>query len=1539
MRSKIFRLFSILVILSIISVPVSGQTPPEAREEVEQSALGTILSVDQQISAEAFQVSETGLYIVRFKAPALATYTGEIVGLAPTALSVTGAHKLDANAPASVTYLQYLEAEQSKAFHQMEQALGRKLEVKFQYLNVLNAAAIAMEPAEAAHIASLPGVMAVYPDLIRELDTDVGPTLMGAPTFWEGDFGLPEHRGEGVIVGMLDTGVNPLHASFAAVDGDGYAHTNPFGSDNYVGVCDSTEASQIYEDICNDKLIGAWSFVDGPYSGNSAIDWNSHGSHVGSTIAGNNHVAAVQVGTDVFNRSVSGVAPRANVISYKVCDPSCPQTSSVAAVNQAIADGVDVLNYSISGSDNPWNDSVDLAFLDAVTAGIFISASAGNDGPGASTVAKTGPWNAAVAASAHNRVIANTVNVTGPTTPAELQNMAAVAGNGPAIVSNITGTVKWAGTVNSANIRGCDPFTGGSFTGTIAIIQRGDCTFATKVTNASNAGATAVIMYNHVGGPPTVMGGLETTTIRSVMLDNLDGDALATYAHANPTAAVVINASALVVINDNWTDVIAGFSSRGPSQWELIKPDYTAPGVNILAAGHEGAGDYAFMQGTSMSSPHGAGAAALLVQRHPTWSPAEIKSALAMTAHQDLLKDDGVTPADYFDMGSGRIDMSQAALIGLVMDETIANYEAANPGTGGDPKTLNQPSMVDYNCVEECSWTRTFRSVLDGSMSYNAVTSAPSGVTVTVTPASFTIAASATQALTITVHIDLNVAEAGDWVFAQVNLVPAASTTILLDEAFTSTTFPPNGWAQHMLQGGGAVAKLPIVVVPFAASPIISVDPESLESSQTANTIVDKTLTISNTGGVDLVWEIAEAPMTVRLGFNHDNTSDLSAISSAPFALILDDGVGNNAIGVSGAQFVWLNRFTPHPFNFPITIDEVHVMFGWTGGTGNINVGELVDVYLYEDYDGNPANGATYRAALHNQQVQAVNHTTWSVYPLTTPVTFDGPGDIIIAVVNRTAGITLGTYPAVIDESSPSQGRSWVGFGGGDPGDPPDFTAFANFALIDAFGFPGNWLVRGFGEGNFPCENLADVPWLDVEPKMGTTEPVSSTDVSVSFDSTGLAAGDYNALLCLSSNDPDRSLVYVPVSLEVLPSSIIDVDPTELEATLGPDSQTTLNLDITNAGISDLEWLIPLSDILYDNGPWVTSFGDGPGGSDVSLLQNVSLGLTTLGGAVNLSGAGPHFRMTDDFTVITPGGWTVDFVTLYAYHTGSTTTSSFTGANFRIWDGPPNDPVSTVIFGDTATNRIVETGWTGAYRYSENNVGNTQRPLMYLTAEAGVYLDPGSYWIDWQLAGSIASGPWQPPISILGEITTGNGMQLTSTGWQNFVDGGSGTAQGAPFKLWGTTVCDNLANVSWLSVSPTSGLISSGETDTIDVTFDSTGLAGGEYTAFLCVFSNDADNPVVVVPVSLKVDDNEYTLNWTVVGSGSVTKAPAKATYHYGDKVTLTAVGDPGWTFVKWTGDEISINNPLEITITKNTTVAAHFKQNLFQLFLPTITR
>jgi subtilisin-like proprotein convertase family protein len=341
------------------------------------------------------------------------------------------------------------------------------------------------------------------------------------------------------------------------------------------------------------------------------------------------------------------------------------------------------------------------------------------------------------------------------------------------------------------------------------------------------------------------------------------------------------------------------------------------------------------------------------------------------------------------------------------------------------------------------------------------------------------------------------------------------------------------------------------------ATPDIDVDPLSLANTQAPDVVAQLALTIGNNGDGDLAWTIGEE----------------QAAPDAPVSFVVDDGVGENAIGLTnGGQFLWLNRFTPAAAFFPIQINQVQVNFSYPGGSTGVNVGELVDIYLYEDADGNPANGATFVASLLNQTVQAVDGTTWSVYNFGAPVTFNGPGDILIAVVNRTAGIAAGTFPAVLDQTA-SQQRSWAGFGA-VPANPPVLPP-PTFGTIDSFGFPGNWLVRGFGETNAPCIAPADVPWLSVSPAAGTTAPAASTPVAVGLDSTGLAPGIYVANLCVESDDPTpgpgngTDLVVVPVELTVTEDT--GPGPSVLEIpTLGTVGASLLGLALAGLGLGAL---------------------------------------------------------------------------------------------------------------------------------------------------------------------------------------------------------------------------------------------------------------------------------------------------------------------------------------------------------------------------------
>lgn len=1350
-----------------------------------------------RIAADSTEISmmsesETGLYIVRLEGDALASYQGGVADLAATSPKVTGASRLNVNAPESVAYLNYLKTQHAQFVDNAATTLGRSLEVEFQYLNVLNALAVRVDYAEAQRLATLPGVVAVYPDQVRELTTDVGPALIGAPTFWDGDFGFDEHRGEGVIVGMLDTGVNYEHPSFAAVDGDGYVHVNPYGSGNFVGVCDSDNDDQVFDDICNDKLIGAWSFVSGSNSGDSARDWNNHGSHVGGTIAGNLHDAEFSVGGDVFTRTISGVAPRANIISYMVCDPSCPNSSSVAAVNQAIADGVDVLNYSISGSDDPWNDIVDLAFLDATAAGMFVSASAGNDGPGASTVAKTGPWNASVAASTHSRVVANTVDVTAPSQPVELQSLAAVPGSGPDIDSDIEGEIVWAGDVDSDNIRGCDPFPANAFDGVIALIQRGDCTFATKVDNADDAGAVAVIVYNHVGGPPTAMGGLEETELPAVMLANIDGDNLVDFVTNNTDPEVRINAASSVVLDTDWEDVIAGFSSRGPSQFDLLKPDYTAPGVNILAAGWNGPDAYTFLQGTSMSSPHAAGAAALLVQRNPGWSVAEIKSALALTADQDMLHNDGVTPAGFFDMGSGRIDLAMAANIGLVMDETIANYEAANPELGGDPKSLNQPSMINQLCPEVCEWTRTVRSTLSVTATYTATITAPVGITVTVNPPTFTIPAGSTQTFTVTA--DATGQPYGDWHFAQLSL-----------EGET----------------GIASVNLPIAFIPVEPAPVIFA-PSSFSSPMMApNEVATTTLTIRNIGSLDLDWELFE------LAGAPDNQ-----LASTGSGVIWDQPrVGNSGRinNFSNPDDTGIYQSSAFMIFTDVDIDYIFAEGFFLGGS--LADATALNWYIYEDADGSPAGNPedglnnhvwNYTASVGDPGVDISDNN------MTLDLTAAGE-----AAIELEAGTYwLLAYPDLpVFSLGPNILYAWFhsGTGTGQQIGPE--------GLLD---FPTSWSGvpegRAFRlEGQVDCGAGGDISWLDASPTSGTINPGGLQDIDVTFDSTGFLAGQYTAALCLITNDPDNEAVVIPTTLNVVADPIISVEPNMLAASLEAGMTATQVITISNSGLDVLEWTIEeavspamtsvltTSEVLFDQTANTTTSG-------VLAIYDLDEPETWA------------VQAADDFRVPDTQTWTIETVFADGFYAGLVNPA--TEVNVFFYEDDNGLPGAEIY---SALDLMPADDDDGALTLDlpEAVVLSAGHYWVSVQPKMDFFGDGRWFWFS-ESVQTYNEFAWRNP---------GNGYGTGCTDWSSRSDCGFANPD-LTFQLLGTRIdqCADLQDLPWVSVSPANGMTAPGESDTVEVTFDVGSLAVGTYTGNLCISSNDPETPVTYVSLELMVE-------------------------------------------------------------------------------------
>lgn len=758
--------------------------------------------------------SDTGLWIVQLAGPSLAARE------AP-------AGAVEVTSPDSRAYLDQLADQQAEVAARIGEELGRSVEVTRSYRNVVNAIAIEAEPAEAARLTGVPGVAAVEPDQEYELTTDVSHDLIGSAAAWDGETG-PDlaTRGEGVVVGILDTGINPGHPAFAATDGEGFTHTNPYGE--FLGVCDPEHPD--HDPICNDKLVGAYSFV----FNDSARDTNGHGSHTASTAAGNRHEVTLTHGADEFTRTVQGVAPRANLIAYRVCISSCPISSILDGIDQAVEDEVDVLNYSISGRDTPWSDSVSQAFMEAFGTGIFVSASAGNSGPGDGTVAHTAPWNASVAASTTDRTFANTLSVLGPEpVPPELAALPGWPGFGPGVTTPIEAELRFSDDVGPES--GCFLVPEGAYDGAVALVPFGTCALSTKVREAAEAGAEAVILFERRPGPPVFAAGLEDTAIPAVSVDQANGEALEDLVTSSTEPVTIrLGADTELVRDPAEADTVAWFSSRGPSDFNLLAPTYAAPGVNTLAAYRAVDGDpvqYNIIRGTSMASPHSAGAGALMRGLHPDWSPAQIRSALAGTADPDGVRDEQGNSADPLQTGAGRMDVAAAGRVGVVLDETFENMRDADPSIGGEPRTLNVPYLVNQDCLQSCEWTREVTSVADAPADYQASVAVPAGMTATVEPAEFTLAPGASQQLTVTV--DVSGSPLGEWQFADLQLSTSDSHA-----------------------GGAPIADThyPVAVVPVA--PEIVVDPTEVTSEQKPDRQVNRGVSIQNEGNGTLEWEL-----------------------------------------------------------------------------------------------------------------------------------------------------------------------------------------------------------------------------------------------------------------------------------------------------------------------------------------------------------------------------------------------------------------------------------------------------------------------------------------------------------------------------------------------------------------------------------------------------------------------------------------------------------------------------------------------------------
>lgn len=744
----------------------------------------------QSHSNSSVQAEATKVYMIEFAESGLLYFEGNSAGLRATAPVATGSRKLDVTSSAAIAYTDHLNAVLSQHLAGMEAVVGRELTPKFHYTVTHHGIALELTAEEAAKIARHPSVASIAEEEIWTVDTYRSAYYVGADTIWDGSnvpSGSLGTKGQGITIGMFDTGANTDHPSFA-----------PMGAE-----CGYPAPEQ--------KLIAKDCSATGCVGGNPE-DTNGHGSHTASTAGGN---MVPVTATPAPQRPITGIAPCAKLITYLVCPGgSCPGSAVTNAINQSIIDGIDVANFSlgpnVNGQPNPWNagDTVRRT-LDMMTADIAVAMSAGNTRtpPTQPTqpvaeVKNIGPWVITVANSGHDATAAGpgTASVTGPTpVPPALQSFTIQGVDTPPPVPTARPVIDFP--ANQLLCTGSPLPGAGYYTGKIALIARGTCNFSEKVANAVAAGADLIMLYNNAAGDLTNIATSAPNGVSVVTATQATGNALVSF----------IASSATDVILDIHTPprsaggVLSSGSLRGPNMFaDFTKPDITAPGTGIYAAYMNGT-EYGNSSGTSMSSPQVAGGLALVRAVQPTWTPMEAISALMLTAKRDgQTMPDTVTPADPDGVGSGMLELRNATLAGFVLNETTANFLAANPGSGGDPRTLNLPAVRNTSCNGSCSWTRTVSSTLATSANWTATVVQPTGFTVTVNPSTFTLAPGADQTITITATP--NAGEPGaDIRFGYIDFASSASPTLQFTVAVKGIGGVPGGDADLML----SLAALP----------------------------------------------------------------------------------------------------------------------------------------------------------------------------------------------------------------------------------------------------------------------------------------------------------------------------------------------------------------------------------------------------------------------------------------------------------------------------------------------------------------------------------------------------------------------------------------------------------------------------------------------------------------------------------------------------------------------------------------------------------
>ncbi len=736
----------------------------------------------------------------------------------------------DLDSPVAVAESAAIKAEHDEVL--AESGIDRAEKVQ-DYTNALNGFSATLSHAQAIKLASHPDVATVMPDELRQLTTDSSGDFLGLTG--RGRAYQSGLTGEGVVVGVIDSGIWPEHPSFA--DDGSYPDLGITLDESAYPACDFGNSAHNPNDSpfeCNNKLIGArqtlatYRAVIGadPDEFDSARDDDGHGTHTASTTAGNAGVEAAIFGKDYG--AVSGIAPRARVIAYKGLGNLGGFTSDLAAsIDQAVFDGVDVINYSVGGGASSLPGADDLAFLFAADAGVFVATSAGNSGPDSETIGSPAnfPWLTTVGASTQRRFFEGTLTLRHD----DGRRVGVTSSAGAAsldVPAHFRSGASWNWWRNWRNRKSTTRFEGASVTtqlreetsivdaefaggdlcipgtldpavvsGTVVLCRRGAIGRADKGLAVYQAGGVGMVLYNNTDDDNLFT---DSHWVPSVHIDNTDGIEVKQYINdkSNPTATITNTGTPTKFAA---APSMAYFSSRGANATaaDIIKPDITAPGVQILAGaspfpdpGAVSGELFQAISGTSMSSPHVAGFYALLKQAHPDWSAAAAKSAIMTTADPDVRDSDQRSSANPFARGSGHLDPGRVTqkgsafnpgivydadfndYLGFLCDaapDALANAAAtcaalAGIGVPTDASDLNLASIGVAELAGSQTVTRTVTSVASSNIRLRARVDAPAGYRVDVSPSTIRLAPGESASYQVTIVADGS-APAGEWRF------------------------------------------------------------------------------------------------------------------------------------------------------------------------------------------------------------------------------------------------------------------------------------------------------------------------------------------------------------------------------------------------------------------------------------------------------------------------------------------------------------------------------------------------------------------------------------------------------------------------------------------------------------------------------------------------------------------------------------------------------------------------------------------------------